>query len=241
MKARLKRRALHTAGISTLGTPRRLVVSVEGLLPSQSDASLEVRGPKKEAAFDPDGEPTKALLGFARGQGVELADIEVRDDGKAAHVYAKKQVRARTLALLPEILTGLAGADLFKKSMRWGSGALAFARPIHWITALFGDSIIDFDYCDVKSGNHTLWPQIPLWQKGIKPGQEDRGKGLSDYRSALKKAFVIVDRAERKAIIEKGLKEAALEVGGVVVKDPALVDGGGKSRRVPGRRKGYVR
>ncbi|MBE9531777.1 MAG: glycine--tRNA ligase subunit beta, partial [Proteobacteria bacterium] len=147
----LKKARLAHGTVATLGTPRRLVLTVEGLSASQSDVSLEVKGPKKAAAYDAQGEPTKALQGFARGQGVELKDIEVRGEGKAEHVYATKHVKGKeTAELLPEILTGLIGADLFRKTMRWGSGERAFARPIHWITALFGSNIIDFEYCSVR-------------------------------------------------------------------------------------------
>lgn len=224
IKGALDRARLTYGKVQTFGTPRRLVLTVDGLSTGQSDACIEVRGPKKEAAFDAKGEPTKALLGFAKGQGVELDDIEVRETGKAAHIYAKKEVKgADTIKLLPEILTGLVGADLFHKSMRWGSGSQAFARPIHWITALFGSSVIDLEYCNVTSGNHTLGHRF-VSAKGKKPGQSIEVKGFTDYKSALKKAFVIVDPAERKAIIEAGLKEAACEVGGQVLPDPGLVD-----------------
>ncbi len=220
----LKKARLAHGEVKSFGTPRRLVLTVEGLSAGQSDASLEVRGPKKEAAYGADGEPTKALTGFARGQGVELSDIEVRVDGKAEHVYAKKHVKGKATAeLLPEILKGLIGADLFRKSMRWGASERAFARPIHWITALFGDSVIDLEYCNVRSSNHTFGHRF-LAGKGTKPGQEIEVKGFEDYCVALKEACVIVDPAERKEIIEKGLKEAADEVKGVIFPDPALVE-----------------
>ena len=224
IKGALDKARLTYTGVSTFGTPRRLALIVEGLSTGQKDASIEVRGPKKESAYGADGEPTKALLGFVKGQGVELSDIEVREVKKAAHVFAKKEVKgADTLTLLPEILKGLVGADLFPKSMRWGAGSHGFARPIHWITALFGSKVVDFDYCGIKSGNRTMGHRF-LSAKGTKPGQFIEVKGLKDYSSALKKAFVIVDPAERKAIIEAGLKKAADEVKGHVLPDPGLVE-----------------
>ncbi len=223
IKGALDKARLTHGEVRTFGTPRRLVLTVKGLSTGQSDASIEVRGPKKEAAFDASGEPTKALLGFVRGQGVELDDIEVREAGKAAHVYAKKEVKgAETFTLLPEILKGLVGADLFRKSMRWGSGECAFARPIHWITALFGSSVVSFDYCGIKSGNHTFGHRF-LAAKGVEPASEIEVDGFSGYKKALKAAYVIVDPEERKKIIEEGLKKAADEVKGHVLPDPELV------------------
>ncbi|MEE9543506.1 MAG: glycine--tRNA ligase subunit beta, partial [Thermodesulfobacteriota bacterium] len=220
----LKKAGLDFISIKTLGTPRRLVLVVEGLCATKPEPSVEVKGPKKEAAFDDKGEPTRALLGFAKGQGVKVDDIEVREDGKGAHVYAKKKVEGKdTINLLPGLLGGLASADLFAKTMRWGSGDVAFARPIHWITALFGGDIIDFEYSGIKSGNFTLGHRF-MAKKGKEAGAKISVDGFSSYKKALKAACVIVDPEERKGIIEEGLKKAAKEAKGEVLPDPILVD-----------------
>ena len=224
IKKGLEKAGLEFASTRTLGTPRRLVLVVEGLGVTKPASSVEVRGPKKEAAFDANGEPTRALLGFARGQGVEIEDIEVRGEGTSAHVYAKKEVEGEdTINLLPKLLRSLASADLFPKTMRWGARDESFARPIHWITALFGDAVVDFEYCGIKSGNTTKGHRF-LAPKGKEPGSWIEVDGFSGYVRALREAHVIVDPLERRKIIEEGLEDAAKEANGALLPDPALMD-----------------
>jgi glycyl-tRNA synthetase beta chain len=224
MKEGLSIAGLEFASTRTLGTPRRLAIVVEGLSEAKPATSVEVRGPKKEAAYGEDGKPTKALLGFARGQGVDIEDIEVRGEGKGAQVYAKKQVEAEeTINLLPELLGGLVSADLFPKTMRWGSGDESFARPIHWVIALFGGETVAFDSFGIKSGNETYGHRFMAGNAQV-AGGKIKVDGFDCYVSALKEAYVIIDPAERKKIIEDGLEKAAKEAKGEVLSDPVLVD-----------------
>lgn len=132
-----------------LGTPRRLIVSFPNVLPRQEDKQVEQRGPALQAAFDKDGNPTPALLGFCKGQGVDPS--QVRKDDK--YVWATKSLKGRdTRELLAEIVPQAIRALSFEKSMRWGSGRMRFARPIRWILAAFDGQPVEFAVEGVRSG-----------------------------------------------------------------------------------------
>lgn len=205
--------------ISTLGTPRRLVLMVKGLEKSQPDATVEVRGPKIEAAYDADGNPTRALVGFARGQGVAVADLKKVESKKGAHVLAIKSVTgSETIKVLPAILERVIGADLFKKSMRWGAGRTTFARPVHTILALYGGKIVDIEFAGIKSSNETFGHRF------LSDGKPITVTGADDYLDALRAASVLVDPTERKTIIIDGLKKCATEAGGTIIPDDGLVE-----------------
>ncbi len=135
--------------ISTVGTPRRTALLVAGLTERQPDIESERRGPSIQAAFDADGNPTKAAQGFARGQKVDPSAL-VQKDG---YVYAVvHEEGAATETLLPELLKGLVTGLSFPNSMRWGSLDFRFIRPLRWLVALYGDDVVPFEVASVKSG-----------------------------------------------------------------------------------------
>jgi glycyl-tRNA synthetase beta chain len=135
--------------VQAMGTPRRLIVSIEGVEERQPDATKEQRGPALKAAFDESGEPTKALLGFCRSQGVEVSDLR-RDE---QYVWATKTIVGRpTAEVLAEELPKVVRSLSFEKSMRWGSTRMRFARPIRWILAAFGGELVPFEIEGVASG-----------------------------------------------------------------------------------------
>ena len=215
----LERERVDFAEVRTLGTPRRLVMAVTGLNDKQPEARVEVRGPKVEQAYDGDGKPTKALMGFAKGQGVTIDDIERVESGKGAHVVARKVVPGTdTVSILPGILSEVTGADLFPKTMRWGSGTIAFGRPVHWIVALYGGKVVELEFAGVKSGRTTRGHRF-LCRKGAL-----EVSGMEDYLDALKAASVIVDPVERHTIITDGIHRGASKAGGEVVPDDALIE-----------------
>jgi glycyl-tRNA synthetase beta chain len=214
---------LGFTSVRTFGTPRRLGLVVEGLEAGQEDAEIEVRGPKKEAAYDADGAPTRALEGFLRGQGVGIDDVkftEPGETGKVEQVYVTKRIKGKkTEDILPEILSGALGADLFKKTMRWGVHTVRFARPVHWLLAFYGDKQIDFEFGHIKSGNKTFGHRfLSAGSVGIEVDSID------SYFAALKGSKVVVEPEERKRIIREGLKAKAEEVNGVLLTDDALVE-----------------
>ncbi|MBI5562117.1 MAG: glycine--tRNA ligase subunit beta [Deltaproteobacteria bacterium] len=210
---------LNCASIRPLGGPRRLAFIAEGLDERQGDATVEVKGPQKKAAFDASGNPTPALIGFARSQGVEIKDMKTVASDKGEYAYAVKEIKGRdTLALLPDILRETVSQEVFAKSMRWGSHEVSFARPVHWLCAVYGGIPVEFEWGHIKSGSVTFGHRF---HSGKRPIPVD---GASSYVEGLRAAFVIADPAERKAIITEGIQKAAKDAGGCLVDDPGLID-----------------
>jgi glycyl-tRNA synthetase beta chain len=186
---------LTTSKVNVYGTPRRLAVLIEGLPTQQSDRSLEIKGPAVGSAFvngDPQGEPTKALVGFAKSKGIDLKDICIKETDKGAFVFANQQIVGRaTTEILQELatnwITGLEG----KRLMRWGHGDLRFPRPIRWLVSLFNSQILPIALENVQSdrisqGHRVLHPRSVVI---------DTAK---DYVETLREAFVLVDGKERQ-------------------------------------------
>ncbi len=148
---------LGFSGMRVYGTPRRLVFVVSGLPSGQADQTVEVRGPRVEAAYDAGGNPTKTLKGFARAQGVDMEKIIRVKTKKGEVVAARKTVRGgKTADLLPAILEKTMAAEVFPKSMRWGSSSVSFARPVRSLLAIFKGSGLDVSFGPVRS------PPLPL-------------------------------------------------------------------------------
>ncbi|MDP2689116.1 MAG: glycine--tRNA ligase subunit beta [Deltaproteobacteria bacterium] len=204
--------------IRTLGTPRRLAAIVTGLAERQEDSREEVKGPSAKAAFDGNGRPTGALLGFARSQNVDVSEIKTVKTGKGEYVYAVRETKgSETAAILPGLLKEAVSQDMFPKSMRWGGHDITFARPVHWILSLFGGSPVEFTWGHIKSSNITYGHRF----LGNGPIAVD---GVDAYLEKLRKAFVITDPEERKRIIREGLAKEAGAAGGRLLPDEGLVD-----------------
>ncbi|HQG66615.1 MAG TPA: glycine--tRNA ligase subunit beta, partial [Smithella sp.] len=220
-------------GIKCLATPRRLVLTIKDLAPKQEDQAVEKLGPAKKAAFDENGQPTKAAIGFARGQGVDVSQLETITTEKGEYLGARKTIAGQpTKDLLPDILKDFMLAIPFRKSMRWADYTLRFARPIHWILALYGGDVIPIKIEDIESGNtscgHRFMSPAPFVVTGFE-----------DYLSKARENFVIVDPAERRKLILEEAEKSAAEVGGklfytddlletvsFIVEYPVIVRGG---------------
>ena len=205
-------------GMKTLGTPRRLVLVIESVAEKQKSVELKKIGPSKQAAFDPKGNPTQAAIGFARSQAVPVESLKVVQTEKGEYVCAIKEEAGRpTHEILPALLPDWVLSIPFQKSMRWGDGPIRFARPIHWILALFGGEILPFEVGNVRSGDvtygHRFMHSGPI-----------RVNNLSSYLQKTKEAFVMVDPAERKKKIEDEMVRQAAEVSGKILKDDELLD-----------------
>ena len=221
-EAWLKENRLESGEISTLATPRRLALHIESLATVQEDMEAEVGGPPAAAAYGADGEPTRAAEGFARSQGVNVSDLTIKETEKGRYVFARKQVKGlRAADLLAEYLPRLASELRFPKSMRWGEPAhgLRFARPIRWMTALLGEHTIDFPFGSFRSGRETQGHRFLSKETVRLPNAS-----LEDYKTALKKARVIVDQTERRQIIREGVESAFKENGSEAQIDEALLD-----------------
>ena len=204
--------------LKVFGTPRRLVLYIEGLENNQPDLVREMRGPSAKVAFDADGNPTKALQGFAKSCGVDTADIVVKDTESGQYAYAMAKDKGEEVSVVlsrifPAIITSLT----FPKAMRWGSSDFRFVRPIRWLLAIFGEDVIDFEVAGIKSGN------ITAGHRTISPGMHGVASAKS-YLGDLRKYGVIVDQEERKNIINSRLYELAESNGGVAVVEESLLE-----------------
>jgi len=204
----LTEKRIAFSGIQCLATPRRLVLYIADVAGQQEDQAIEKLGPAKKAAFDENGQPTKAALGFARGQGLEVSQLETIITEKGEYLGARKTIAGQPSAvLLPEILTSFLLAIPFRKSMHWGSYDLRFARPIHWILALYGGKIVPLKIEDIESGNishgHRFMSPTPF-----------AVSSFDEYLTKTRENFVIADPAERKKFILEEARKAAAEVGG---------------------------
>ncbi len=206
--------------VRVLGTPRRLVLYAEETAPMQSDLEQVVKGPPANRAFDADGNPTRAALGFARGKGVEVADLQVRDmDGGRYVVAVVRQEGRPAVDVLAEALPGLIAGLRFGKSMRWNATNTAFSRPVRWLLALLGEAVIPFEYAGYRSGRLTRGLRFP---PGGQPAQISV-RAPQDYFQALSAQGIVLDPAERRAIIRSQAQALAAEAGGRIPDDEALV------------------
>lgn len=214
----LKNARIHCDGVRTFATPRRLAIAASGVALQQLRQELSVAGPSVKVAFDSDGNPTKAALGFARSNGVDIADLSRIETEKGEYLHLSKVVEGRpTVELLPEILPRLIGSLNFRKSMRWKDLEIRFARPMHWIVALFNGAVVPFQYGNLQSGN------LSRGHRFMAPDAFEV-QHLDQYLAAAEAHFVIADPARRRALIVEEVETAARQAGGQLNADPALLD-----------------
>jgi glycyl-tRNA synthetase len=211
--AKLKHGKLKIAG-----TPRRLVATITQLAPKQADLDQVVKGPPAARAFGADGTPTPAAEGFARGQGIPTSALKVEeiDGGKyaVARVHKKGQQTAELFVeKLPELLASLR----FEKSMRWNESGVAFSRPIRWLLALHGASVLHFEYACLQSNNTSRGLRLSA-------GEEFKVASAKDYFAKIKKAGIILDAASRRKAISDQIAKLAKAAGGSVPADEELLD-----------------
>ena len=214
----LEQARIPFSGISTMATPRRLALVVTGVAAEQPDAELTAMGPAKSIAFGPDGGPTKAAEGFARGQGVAVTSLRLVTTEKGEYVAAvKKETGRPTAELLPAILPRLIGNIPFKKSMRWGDYDVRFARPIHWIVALFDGTVVPFSFGPIQSGASSRGHRF----------MADTAFSVRDfahYEEECERHFVIPNPGRRRELIRREVEQAAVAAGGRVLVDEGLLD-----------------
>mgnify|MGYP001619285730 CR=1 FL=1 len=191
--------------IESFGTPRRLVLIVRGLASIQRTPGEEVRGPSKQAAYDPSGEPTPALLGFLRSQSGTQERIKIIATEKGEYVYLVKPPRTTpTAKILPALLPRLIESLRAPKTMRWDASGVRFARPIRWLLARYGAQTIRCSCGTLASGSRT-WVGGPLRPRTVSV------ISLDGYFRTLQRAGVILDAAERRAWIERTVVKLAAQ------------------------------
>jgi len=203
--------------ILVYSTPRRFAVLIQGLAEKQTDLTAEVKGPAVKAAYDAEGNPTKAALGFARGQGVDPKDLFVKELNGVPYVYARKEESGQsTDKLLPQFCMDLITGLHFPKPMRWGDLEFRFARPIRWIVALYGNEVIPFEFVELKAGNTTRGHRTLSGSITI--------DNPAEYVEKLRQGFVLVDPEERRQTVMEQINALAQKVGGKVEEDPELLE-----------------
>jgi len=216
-KILLEKRIDYTS-VRTLGTPRRIVLHVEGVAETQHDAIMEFRGPKKEAAFDKEGQPSKAAQGFARGQGIGVSEMQTREVAGIEYVFAiKQEMGGMTVDLLPAILLNVIFALPFPKFMRWGYYQTKFGRPVRWLMAYYGETLLPLQIENVEAKNFTMGHRF------LASGPIEI-KGIDDYFARLRDNYVIVDQQERKELIWQQVQEVATAVGGKAMENEDLLE-----------------
>ncbi|MEW5913190.1 MAG: glycine--tRNA ligase subunit beta [Thermodesulfobacteriota bacterium] len=196
------------AEINSYGTPRRLAVIVKGLQDRQADKEEEALGPPVKAAYDAEGNPTKAALGFAKSQGVGVDDLQIVETEKGPRVAARKLVPGRPAReVLPALLPNLVEDLHFPKTMRWGREKFRFARPIHWLLALLDGQVVPFTLAGIESGNLTFGHRF------LSPGAVEI-KAAGEYLDKLRAASVLADREARRDLVIQQVAAAAEQVQG---------------------------
>ena len=200
--------------IATYGTPRRLALIVKGLADTSAEISERHKGPSASIAYDADGNATKAAIGFARGKGLDVANLVVED----GYIYAETKtagVPAKDIVtdMLPQLITGLN----FPKSMHWGNLDAKFVRPVRWLVALLDEEVIPVEFATVKSGNVTRGHRFL-------GADEITIKNASSYVDTLKENFVMVDQDARRELISKQLHDIAASKNASIVWDDDLLE-----------------
>ncbi|MBI5933138.1 MAG: glycine--tRNA ligase subunit beta [Chloroflexi bacterium] len=210
--------------LRVFGTPRRLVVYISNLSPKEEDNFVQVSGPPESAAFDKDGKPTQALIGWARKNELPISNEEltrenlVQESNGKRYVAWRKEVKGQsTDYLLANMLPNILPYVKFDKTMRWNDSGVSFSRPIRWYVALLGDMLIPFEYAGVTSGNVT---------RGLRPydSPEIKIPSADKYFDVIREAGILLDKEERKASIVEQVKQAADVVGGEAIIEEGLLN-----------------
>jgi glycyl-tRNA synthetase beta chain len=187
--------------VKEFSTPRRLALLINEVAEQQETFAQERRGPSVEKAFDKDKKPTKALLGFLKGNDVSIKDIVTKKSGSAEYVFCVQEVGGkRSIELLPWILDQTLKGMCFPKTMRWEESGFSFARPVRWALFLYGSETVPFHIADIDSGSFTFGHRVYAPRK-------IPISNPSEYEKKLESVCVIADREKRKGIIEKQIGE----------------------------------
>ncbi|MCR3921601.1 MAG: glycine--tRNA ligase subunit beta [Firmicutes bacterium] len=203
--------------IALFGTPRRLAILVADVAEQQQDLHEKKKGPAVKAAYDADGNPSKAALGFARSQGVNVADLFTEEVAGVPYIFALRSEEGRdVLAILPDVCERLIRSLTFPKPMFWYSKDIRFARPIRWLTALWGSEKISFSFAGLESGNVTYGHRFLAPARTVVPA-------AATYADVMRQSFVMADPAEREACIVALVQQAAAQLGGHATLDEDLL------------------
>lgn len=217
--AALKKAQLGYGEVSSYATPRRLALTISQLDAEQPDQSIEKRGPAKKAAFDDDGLPTRALLGFMKGCGIEDSEeLDTLETDKGDYVmYRSEQTGASLSTLLPDITLGVLAQLPIARRMRWGKSRAEFVRPIQWVACLYADKVIPLTIMGVEAGRKSRGHRF------MSDGEFDIAHA-EDYAEDCRRNKVIADFDERQALIKKQILAIAGDLQGSLELDESLLE-----------------
>lgn len=218
---KLRDLGLNFGWVRSAGTPRRLTLAVDDVQEEQPTRLQEHIGPAKQAAFDADGQPTKAAIGFARSKGLAVENLQVIATPKGEYLMAAEEIKGKATAeLLPTLLEELLRAVPFPKSMRWADSKLSFARPVQWLLALYGGKVVPVTVEDLRGGDSTLGHRF------LSPAPA-QVRSFEDYLSKLAEKSVIADIEARRLLVVEEVKKAVRDQAGTEARpliDEGLLD-----------------
>ena len=209
---------LEYSEIQVMGTPRRLILYIKDLATKQPDREVIFKGPPEERAFDQAGKPTKAAIGFAKGRGIEVADLTVEEIDGGRYVVARvSETGLPSIEILEKDLHKLIAGIHFNKTMRWNDSGIAFSRPIRWLLALHGDLSLEFNYAGLVSKKFT---------RGLRFSSAEHAeiKSVEDYFESMQEQKIVIVPDERQKVIEDQVKHLISEVGGEIKIEQALLE-----------------
>lgn len=215
---RLEESRLTHGEIKTMGTPRRLVLLIRDLAETQNDAVAQNRGPRKSAAFDQSGNPTKAGLGFARSQGLNIDELSTLEaDGVEYVAVVRREVGQAAIEIMPQLLADIILSIPFPRSMRWGYHQTRFARPIRWLLCLLDEDVVPVTIENINSDRFTYGHRF-LSQGALEV------KDVKDYFSKLEANYVILDQERRAQMIWQQVELVAQAAGGSSMANAKLLE-----------------
>lgn len=215
----LKNAGFEIDEVESFAAPRRLAVLIKSIASSQPDREVERKGPNLKAAYDVDGNPTKAVIGFAKSCGIEVSELQQQETDKGVWLVFKASEKGRALSILIEDIINQSLSKLpIPKRMRWGSNDMEFVRPVHWVVLMHGENVIDAQIMGLKTSTKTFGHRFHA------PAEITLQKA-SDYKNELRtQGFVLADFEERKQKIKQQVIAAATCLDAVAVLDEDLLD-----------------
>lgn len=204
--------------VNVESTPRRFAIFIENINSSTNDEIISVKGPSKAIAFDENGNPSRALQGFLKGQNKEVSDVIIKDFNGSDYVFVESKEESKSVAdVLRDNVYELVKSISFPRSMRWGGKSIRWARPIRYFLSLLDDEILKFDAEGIRVSNIT---------KGHRSLGSDHivVDKIENYEKLLRENYVILSYKERRDIILRGLNKHDMEKGGEYMKDDELLD-----------------
>lgn len=204
--------------VNVESTPRRFAIFIENINSSTNDEIISVKGPSKAIAFDEDGNPSRALQGFLKGQNKTVDDVIIKDFNGSDYVFVESKEESKSVAdVLRNNVYELVKSISFPRSMRWGGKSIRWARPIRYFLSLLDDEILKFDAEGIRVSNVT---------KGHRSLGSDHivVDKIENYEKLLRENYVILSYKERRDIILRGLNKHDMEKGGEYMKDEELLD-----------------